>query len=198
MTSYDRNDMCLISMMPTHVTTLCLDHILDIACNAVESLYRLLDTTYDVKLYLYHLLDNYIYTCTIYTILYILVHLGSSPWWPCIMLPYVVLISLTVINGDIINLHFLLYDHICYSTREGSGTPLQYSCLENPMGGRAWKAAVHGVAEGWTRLSDFTFMHRRRKWQPTSLFLPGESQGRGSLVGCRLWGRTESDTTQVT
>ena len=42
-------------------------------------------------------------------------------------------------------------------TREGNGTPLQYSCLENPMDGGAWKAAVHGVAEGWTRLSDFTF-----------------------------------------
>ena len=40
---------------------------------------------------------------------------------------------------------------------EGSGTPLQYSCLENPMDGGAWKAAVHGVAEGRTRLSDFTF-----------------------------------------
>ena len=40
---------------------------------------------------------------------------------------------------------------------EGNGTPLQYSCLENPMDGGAWKAAVHGVAEGWTRLSDFTF-----------------------------------------
>ena len=38
----------------------------------------------------------------------------------------------------------------------------------------------------------------RRKWQPTPVFLPGESQGRGSLVGCRLWGRTESDTTAVT
>ena len=38
----------------------------------------------------------------------------------------------------------------------------------------------------------------RRKWQPTPVFLPGESQGRGSLVGCRLWGRTESDTTEVT
>src|SRR5574337_983442 len=36
-------------------------------------------------------------------------------------------------------------------------------------------------------------MHRRRKWQPTPVLLPGESQGRGSLVGCRLWGRTESD-----
>ena len=41
---------------------------------------------------------------------------------------------------------------------EGNGTPLQYSCLENPMDGRAWKAAaVHGVAEGQTWLSDFTF-----------------------------------------
>ena len=40
---------------------------------------------------------------------------------------------------------------------EGNGTPLQYSCLENPMDGGAWKATVHGVAEGLTRLSDFTF-----------------------------------------
>ena len=49
-----------------------------------------------------------------------------------------------------------------------------------------------------TSLSLFTFMHWRRKWQPTPVFLPGESQGPGSLVGCRLWGRTESDTTEVT
>ena len=40
-------------------------------------------------------------------------------------------------------------------------------------------------------------MHWRRKWQPTPVFLPGESQGRGSLMGCRLWGRTESDTTEA-
>ena len=42
-------------------------------------------------------------------------------------------------------------------TGEGNGTPLQYSCLENPMGRGAWWAAVHGVAESRTRLSDFTF-----------------------------------------
>ena len=48
-----------------------------------------------------------------------------------------------------------------------------------------------------TSLSLFTFMHYRRKWQPAPVFLPGESQGRGSLVGCHLWGRTESDTTEV-
>ena len=49
------------------------------------------------------------------------------------------------------------------------------------------------------RLSDFTFtfMHWRRKWQPTPVFLPGESQGQGSLVGSRLWGHTESDMTEV-
>ena len=85
---------------------------------------------------------------------------------------------------------------------EGNGTPLQYSCLENPMDGGAWKAAVHGVAEGQTRPNDFTFTFHfpalERKWQPTPVFLPGESQGRGSLVGCRLWGHTESNTTEVT
>ena len=81
---------------------------------------------------------------------------------------------------------------------EGDGTPLQYSCLENRMDGGAWWAAVHGVAKSQTRLSDFSFMHRRRKWQPPPVFLSGESQGQGSLVGCRLWGRTEWDTTEAT
>ena len=55
------------------------------------------------------------------------------------------------------------------------------------------------VGHDWaTSLSLFTFMHWRRKWQPTPVFLPGESQGQGNLVGCRLWGRTESDTTEAT
>ena len=55
------------------------------------------------------------------------------------------------------------------------------------------------VGHDWvTSLSLFTFMPWRRKWQPTPVFLPGESQRRGSLVGCRLWGRTESDTTEAT
>ena len=49
-----------------------------------------------------------------------------------------------------------------------------------------------------TSLSLFTFMHWRRKWQPTPVFLPGESQGRGCLVGCCLWGHTESDMTEAT
>ena len=55
------------------------------------------------------------------------------------------------------------------------------------------------VRHDWaTLLSLFTFMHWRRKWQPTPVFLPGESQGRGSLVGCHVRGRTESDTTEAT
>ena len=85
---------------------------------------------------------------------------------------------------------------------EGNGTPLQYFCLKNPVDGGAWWAAVHGVAKSRTQLSNslwlFTFMRWRRKWQPTPVFLPGESQGRGSLVGCHLWGHTGSDTTEVT
>ena len=70
------------------------------------------------------------------------------------------------------------------------------------MDREAWWAAVHGVAKSQTRLSDFTFTFHfhalERKWQPTPVFLPGESQGRGSLVGCRLWGHIESDTTEAT
>ena len=70
------------------------------------------------------------------------------------------------------------------------------------MDGGAWKAAVHGVAEGQTRLSDFTFtfhFHALEKELAThSSVLPGESQGRGSLMGCHLWGCTESDTADTT
>ena len=62
--------------------------------------------------------------------------------------------------------------------------------------------AVHGVAKSQAQLRDFTFAFHfqalERKWQPTPVFSPGESQGRGSLVGCCLWGRTESDTTEAT
>ena len=85
---------------------------------------------------------------------------------------------------------------------EGNGNSLQYSHLENPTDEGAWWAAVHGVAKSQTGLSNvtftFPFMQWRRKWQLTPVFLPGESQGRGSLVGCRLWGRTESDMTEAT
>ena len=51
----------------------------------------------------------------------------------------------------------LFFIHINKDVGEGNGTPLQYSCLENPMDGGAWWAVVHGVAKSWTRLNDFTF-----------------------------------------
>ena len=73
-----------------------------------------------------------------------------------------------MITGNIL-LRLLLSDY-----GEGNGTPLQYSCLENPMDGGAWKTAVHGVAEGWTRLSDFTFtfhFHALEKEMAKYLFL---------------------------
>ena len=69
----------------------------------------------------------------------------------------------------------------------------------------AWQGAVHGITKSWTlterlhfHFSLFTFMHWRRKSQSTPVFLPGESQGRESLVGCHLWGHTELDTTEAT
>ena len=77
-----------------------------------------------------------------------------------------------------------------------------HSCLENSMDGGAWWPAVHGVLKSWTRLSDFTFPFHfhalEKKRQPTPVFLPGESQGQGSLVGCYLWGPTKSNTIEVT
>ena len=89
-----------------------------------------------------------------------------------------------------------------FSYGEGNGTPLQYSCLANPTDGGAWRLQSMGsleVRHDWaTSLPLFTFMHWRRKWQPTPVFLPGESQGQRSLMDCHLWGRTESDTTEAT
>ena len=88
------------------------------------------------------------------------------------------------------------------SCGEGNGTPLQYSCLENPWMEEPGRLQSMGSWRGWhdwaTSLSLFTFIHWRRKQQPSPVFLPGESQGQRGLVGCHPWGRTESDTTEVT
>ena len=88
-----------------------------------------------------------------------------------------------------------LYIYIYFG--EGNGTPLQYPCLENPMGGGAWKAAVHGVAK-----SDFTFTFCFRALEKEmathSSILAWRIPGTGSLVGCCLWGCTELDMTEAT
>ena len=78
-------------------------------------------------------------------------------------------------------------DHINRFHLEGNGTPLQYSCLENTMGGGAWQAAVHGVAKSRTRLSDFTFtfhFHTLEKEMAThSSVLAWRIPGTGELGG---------------
>ena len=70
------------------------------------------------------------------------------------------------------------------------------------MDGGAWWATVHGVAKSRTRLSYFTFTFHfdalEKEMATHSMFLLGESQGWQSLVGCHLWGHTESDMTEAT
>ena len=81
---------------------------------------------------------------------------------------------------------------------------LHYSTLAQKIpwteepGGPQFTGSLRVGQDSATSLSLFTFMYWRRKWQPTPVFLPGESLGWGSLVGCHLWGRTESDTTEAT
>ena len=72
------------------------------------------------------------------------------------------------------------------SIGEGNGTPLQYSCLENPMDGGAWWAAVHGVAKSWTRLSDFPFTFHFHA-------LEKEMATRSSVLAWRIPGVVEPD-----
>ena len=75
------------------------------------------------------------------------------------------------------------------SSGGGQGYPLQHSCLGNPMDRGAWRTTAHGLAKEL----DTTW---RRKWQPTTVLLPGKSHGWRSLVGYSPWGRKESDTTE--
>ena len=108
-----------------------------------------------------------------------------------------VFLSLSHIQGYHYNLSkFHIYVLVYCIGGEGNGTSLQHSCLENPIDGGAWWAAVHGVAKSWTRLSDFTF----------TFHFSCIGEGNGNPLhcsclenlrdgGCRLWGCTESDTT---
>ena len=127
-------------------------------------------------------------------ILYCLSHQGS----PQVYMDYV---NVWYLGGC--TMYNVKYFYICIHSVEKAMAP-HYSTLawkipwmEEPGGLQSMGSL--GVRHDWvTSLSLFTFKHWRRKWQPTPVFLPGESQGRGSLLGCRLWGRTELDTTEVT
>ena len=86
------------------------------------------------------------------------------------------------------------------SPGEGNGNPLQYSCLENPVDRGAWWAAVHRGAQSWTQLKQLS-MHTfigEGNGNPLQCSCPENPRDGGSLVGCRLWGRPESDTTEMT
>ena len=129
-----------------------------------------------------------------------------------IFIQFFLLYLLPVINSNLISFSICLFVEVqfTYNTMLVPGhsdwiylyTPLQYSCWKIPWTeepGRLQSMGSLRVGHDWaTSLSLFTFMDWRRKWQPTPVFLPGESQGWGSLVGCCLWGRTESDTTETT
>ena len=98
--------------------------------------------------------------------------------------------------------HILLWGPIAFISEKAMAPHSSILAWKTPWTedpGRLQSMGLRRVGHDWaTSLSLFIFLHRRRKWQPTSVFLPGESQGRGSLLGCHLWGRTESDTTEAT
>ena len=77
-----------------------------------------------------------------------------------------------------------VYSNLCHWVGEGDGTPLQYSCLENPMDGGAWWAAVHGITRSRTRLSDFTFTFHFHAWEK-------EMATHSSVLAWRIPGKGE-------
>ena len=122
---------------------------------------------------------------------------------PIVLLPWLwTLASWTVREQMSTVLSRSLCGHLLWLVGEGNGThsstlAWQIPWTEEP-GGLQSMGSLR-VGHDWaTSLWLFTFMHWRRKWQPTPVFLPGESQGWGSLVGCRLWGHKGSATTEAT
>ena len=125
---------------------------------------------------------------------------NSRRWWRTWKPHVLQSLGLQRVGHDLMTEQQQIVTNYASIIREGNGTPFQYSCLETPMDGGAWwelqSMGSLRVGHDWaTSFSLFTFMHWRRKWQRTPGFLPGESQGRGSLVGCSPWGCKEWDTT---
>ena len=100
---------------------------------------------------------------------------------------------------DIIILYFSPLSKLSWISHKVNHFTLAWKIpwMEEP--GRLQSMGLLRVGHDWgTSLSLFTFVHWRRKSQPTPVFLPGDSRGQRSLVGCSLWGCTESDTTEAT
>ena len=96
----------------------------------------------------------------------------------------------------------LSFELLQHGARRRQWHPTPVLCLENPMDGGTWQAAVHGVAKSWTRLSDFPFTFHfhalEKEMAAHSSVLAWRIPGTGEPGGCRLWDHTESDTTEVT
>ena len=100
----------------------------------------------------------------------------------------IVVVTIAVMASN----YWVIYMCLHPSNGEGNGTPLQCSCLESPMDGGAWWAAVHGVTTSRTQLGDFTFTFHfhalEKEMEPTPVFLPGKSHGLMILLGYSPWG----------
>ena len=104
-----------------------------------------------------------------------------------------------VSEGWDINIFMSLAEGGSEKTMATHSSTLAWKIPRTEEPGRLQSMGSLRVRHNWvTSLSLFTLLHWRRKQQPTPVFLPGESQGWGSLVGCHLWGHTESDTTEAT
>ena len=115
----------------------------------------------------------------------------------CYSWPHVTHAHLTLYHCNIIIILNMSIDLVYAMAPHSSTLAWKIPWTEEP--GKLQSVESRRVGHDWeTSLSLFTFMHWRRKWQPTPVFLLGESQGWGSLVGCCLWGHTESDMTEVT
>ena len=121
---------------------------------------------------------------------------GESQWWGSLVgCIYGVSQSRTRLSDFTFTFHF----HALEKTMAPHSSTLAWEIPWTEEPGRLQSLGSLWVGHDWaTSLSLFTFMLWRRQWQPTPVFSPGESQGRRSLVGCHLWGCTESDTTEAT
>ena len=112
--------------------------------------------------------------------------------------------------GDVASIHCPLSVGSSQSVRKADKWKINCQAMAPHSSALAWKTprteepgglqsmGSRRVGCDWaTSLSLFTVTHWRRQWQPTPVLLPGESQGRGRLVGCHLWGRTESDWSDL-